>query len=72
MCLAQVLDCEIAKLGIGTLRRNPDVKLFLTSEKVERLVYLQREIFDKVEPRLRKDGKLVYMSCSYLAEENED
>ena len=54
------------------MRRNPDLKLFFTSEKLERLIYLQREIFDKVYPRMKKDGKIVYISCSYLVEENEE
>lgn len=54
------------------MRRNPDLKLFFTSEKLEKLIYLQREIFDKVYPRMKKDGKIVYISCSYLGEENEE
>jgi 16S rRNA C967 or C1407 C5-methylase (RsmB/RsmF family) len=58
--------------GTGTLRRNPDAKWRLQSEAVKRLVEQQREIVGQSVKYLRKNGRLVYATCSLLPEENEE
>lgn len=58
--------------GSGTLRRNPDHKWKINQEMVEKLVSLQREIIQKSLRYLKKDGKLVYATCSILPEENQN
>jgi len=58
--------------GTGTLRRNPDMKWRLSPEKLASLIEEQREIFDQAFSFVRPGGKIVYVTCSLLAEENEE
>ncbi len=57
--------------GTGTLRRNPDMKWKYSDAMVERLVQEQRAIFKEALRYLTPKGKIVYATCSILAEENE-
>lgn len=53
------------------MRRNPDLKLKFTRENMEQIISLQMEILEKSLVFLRKKGgKLVYITCSLLPEEN--
>jgi len=58
--------------GTGTLRRNPDMKWHFSLEKLSRIVQEQREIFDQALTFVRPNGRIVYATCSVLAEENEE
>ncbi len=58
--------------GLGTLRRNPDMKWKFRLESVEELVYKQQDIFEKALKFLKEDGKIVYATCSVLPQENEE
>ena len=57
--------------GIGTWRRNPDARLRLTETDLAELVPKQAEILDQAAGLVRSGGRLVYATCSLLAEENE-
>lgn len=57
--------------GTGTLRRNPDQKWKIDASSLERLIPLQKEIIKKAVPYVKPGGRLVYATCSLLAEENE-
>ncbi len=57
--------------GTGTWRRNPDAKWRLTPKDLEELVALQAEILDSAARLVRGGGRLVYVTCSLLREENE-
>lgn len=57
--------------GTGTLRRNPDMKWKFTKEMVARLVGEQRSIFEKALSFVKPGGRIVYATCSLLAEENQ-
>ncbi len=57
--------------GTGTLRRNPDQKWKMDPTTIERLVGVQRSIFEKALSYCRPGGKIVYATCSLLEEENE-
>ncbi len=57
--------------GTGTWRRNPDARLRLTEQDVAELVQRQAAILDRAAPLVRAGGRLVYATCSLLAEENE-
>ena len=57
--------------GLGTLRRNPDLKWRQTPESVNRLIAAQREILESASRLLKRGGRLVYATCSLLNEENE-
>ena len=57
--------------GLGTLRRNPDLKWRQSPESVARLVDKQTAILRAASGLLKPGGRLVYATCSLLAEENE-
>lgn len=52
--------------GTGTLRRNPDIKLKFTEDTIKKNVILQQQIVSKALKFLKKNGKLVYITCSLL------
>lgn len=58
--------------GTGTLRRNPDMKYRFTEEKLRKIVGEQRRIFEMALSFLKPGGKIVWVTCSILKEENED
>jgi len=58
--------------GLGTLRRNPDLKWRQSPKAVEELRVKQAAILDSAARLLRPGGRLVYASCSLLTAENED
>jgi 16S rRNA (cytosine967-C5)-methyltransferase len=58
--------------GLGTLRRNPDLKFRQTAESVAELNAKQRAILEGAASLVKPGGRLVYGTCSLLAEENED
>ncbi|MGZ5666435.1 MAG: RsmB/NOP family class I SAM-dependent RNA methyltransferase [Usitatibacter sp.] len=58
--------------GLGTLRRNPDLKTRQTEEGLAELNAKQRAILAAAAALVRPGGRLVYGTCSLLPEENED
>ena len=58
--------------GLGTLRRNPDLKARHTPESLAELTAKQRAILEAAAALVKPGGRLVYGTCSLLAEENED
>jgi 16S rRNA (cytosine967-C5)-methyltransferase len=57
--------------GLGTLRRNPDLKWRQTPESVAELTRKQADILAGAARLLKPGGRLVYATCSILPEENE-
>lgn len=57
--------------GLGTLRRNPDLKFRQSSESVRELTGKQAAILRAAARLLKPGGRLVYATCSLLPEENE-
>ena len=57
--------------GLGTLRRNPDLKWRQTPEAVTRLAETQGSILSSAASLLKPGGRLVYATCSLLQEEND-
>jgi 16S rRNA (cytosine967-C5)-methyltransferase len=58
--------------GLGTLRRNPDLKWRQTPHAVAELKAKQTAILNAAARLLKARGRLVYATCSLLAEENEE
>jgi 16S rRNA (cytosine967-C5)-methyltransferase len=58
--------------GLGTLRRNPDLKGRQTAEGIAELNAKQSAILDAAAALVKPGGRLVYGTCSLLVEENED
>ncbi len=57
--------------GLGTLRRNPDLKWRQTEADIGEMMTKQSEILNSAAKLLKPGGRLVYTTCSLLHEENE-
>jgi 16S rRNA (cytosine967-C5)-methyltransferase len=57
--------------GLGTLRRNPDVKWRLTPQSITELNTKQFSILEGAARLVKAGGRLVYATCSIMEEENE-
>ena len=57
--------------GLGTLRRNPDLKWRQHPEVIEEFQRLQQSILKEAAACVAPGGRLVYATCSLLPEENE-
>lgn len=57
--------------GLGTLRRNPDLKWRQSPQSVAELMHKQADILTAAARLLKPGGRLVYATCSILGEENE-
>ena len=58
--------------GLGTLRRNPDLKWRQSLQAVGELTAKQAAILESAARLLKSGGRLVYATCSLLRSENED
>lgn len=57
--------------GLGTLRRNPDLKWRQTEQDVIELNEKQTNILARAAKLVKAGGRVVYATCSLLQEENE-
>ena len=58
--------------GVGTWRRNPEARWRYDEAGLSRMTALQDEILGKVARLTRRGGRLIYVTCSLLREENQD
>ena len=57
--------------GVGTLRRNPDLKWRQSVQSLQELTALQARILASAARCVAPGGRLVYATCSILTEENQ-
>jgi 16S rRNA (cytosine967-C5)-methyltransferase len=69
---ADRLLLDVPCSGLGTIRRNPDIKWKLTSESLQRLTILQQDILSHYSKILKPSGHMVYSVCSILPSEGEE
>jgi 16S rRNA (cytosine967-C5)-methyltransferase len=68
-------DCillDVPCSATGVIRRHPDIKWLRRATDIEGLSALQGRILDAVWPLLARGGRLLYVTCSLLADENQD
>ncbi len=58
--------------GLGTLRRNPDLKWRQSPQSLQELTAKQTAILSAAASLLKPGGRLVYATCSFLPEENQE
>jgi 16S rRNA (cytosine967-C5)-methyltransferase len=58
--------------GLGTLRRNPEIKWRACPEDAEKCSVLQKAILENAAPYLKRGGSLIYSTCTITEEENEE
>ncbi len=57
--------------GLGTLKRNPDLKWRQSLKSVEEMAKTQAAILQSAARLVKPGGRLVYATCSLLPQENE-
>lgn len=68
---ADQLLLDVPCSGLGTLRRNPDIKWKLTETDLKRLRTLQQDLLERYAPLVKPSGTMVYSVCSILPSEGE-
>lgn len=63
---------DVPCLGIGVLKRKPDIKWQKKKEDIEEISKLQFNILNTCSKYLKKGGELVYSTCSIFKKENRD
>lgn len=63
---------DVPCLGLGVLKRKPDIKWKRNKEQIGDIKKVQKEILQNCSKYLKSGGELVYSTCSILKEENED
>lgn len=63
---------DVPCLGIGVLKRKPDIKWKRKKEDIKEIVKIQEAILENCSQYLKIGGELVYSTCSILKEENEE
>lgn len=58
--------------GLGTVRRDPDIKWKRRAEDLPAFARQQRSLLERVAPLVRPGGRVIYSTCSSEPEENED
>ena len=62
---------DVPCLGLGVLKRKPDIKWQRKEEDIVSIQSLQLELLRVCSNYLKPGGQLVYSTCSILKEENE-
>ncbi len=66
---------DVPCTSLGTARKNPEVLLThmkYSKEEINKITTLQKELVTKGYSMLKKGGKLLYATCSFLKEENKN
>lgn len=63
---------DVPCLGIGVIKRKPDIKWQRKAEDIEEITKIQKKILEQCSKYLKPGGDLVYSTCSILKEENEN
>ena len=58
--------------GTGTWRRNPDAKWRMRPGALEIRIKEQAEVLDRAAAQVKPGGRITYITCSVLAEENSE
>ena len=66
---AILLDAPCSATGV--IRRHPDIKLLRRASDIAPLADLQSSLLDSAWPLLAPGGRLLYVTCSVLAAEND-
>ena len=63
---------DVPCLGVGVLKRKPDIKWQKRKEDIDEIIDLQYSILNTCSKYLKKGGELVYSTCSIFRKENRD
>jgi 16S rRNA (cytosine967-C5)-methyltransferase len=71
-CSFDAVLADVPCSGLGTLRRNPEIKWNFNPAKLISLQQTQKTILHSVSRAIRVGGQLLYSTCSTEPEENEE
>ena len=63
---------DVPCLGLGVLKRKPDIKWQRKPEDIKEIAKIQYEILKNCSNYLKPGGEIVYSTCSILKEENQN
>ena len=63
---------DVPCLGLGVLKRKPDIKWKRKREDIQEIKNIQLKILDNCSKYLKSGGEIVYSTCSILKQENEE
>ena len=67
-----IVICDVPCSGSGTWSRTPEQLCFFKKEKMDDYFNLQKKIVSNAAKALKKNGCLLYITCSVFKKENED
>ncbi len=70
--MADVVIADVPCSGLGIIGRKNDIKYRLKKEQLDELVQLQRNILDVVSKYVKRNGKLLFSTCTINPEENQE
>lgn len=68
---ADIVFVDAPCTGLGTIRHSPALRWNMQPESIPEFTHRQREILERQARWVKKGGKLIYVTCSLLKEENE-
>ena len=68
---ADIVFCDAPCSGLGIMGKKRDIKYRLTQDSLSEVCKLQRQILETVWKYVKKDGILMYSTCTINKEENE-
>jgi len=69
---ADIVLADLPCSGIGIIGKKPDIKYRLEEDNFNSLAALQKEILDNVVGYVKKDGELIFSTCTLNRKENEE
>jgi len=69
---AEMILVDAPCSGFGVIRKNPDIKLIRKSEDLKNLTNIQLQLLEQSAQLLKKDGKIIYSTCTINKQENEN
>ena len=68
--IADRVIADVPCSGLGVIRRKPELKLRITQKEIDNLSEIQYRILENASHCLKKDGTLVYSTCTVSEAEN--
>ena len=67
-----IVIADVPCSGLGVMARKPDIKLNASLDGIARLTGLQKKILENTVRYVKKDGFIVFSTCTVGDAENED
>ena len=64
--------CDLPCSGLGVMGRKRDIKYNVSIDKIRELAILQKKILENAVRYVKKDGRLIYSTCTMTRAENEE